>query len=453
MAEKKSYLSSKGPKNISSSRLAKCAEALRVAVTHGASKIKRQTARAVIDHITQTLPDKDQGLFEAFASDYIKALVAVLGHSANVEGLAIQDGEVWEKCVDFCIEAINNIVDNGELDLSHFAASRASPAPGSGQALSTPYSTGRSISSSAHRTAVQNHRSGLQSLVQCLLCLVSASNASLMSRAKTIADAVVQVLKLRQLNLSALHQLAFATLNCILSQTIGDDLSLGRVLTRELVPLLSHWWQPRALAYDEMLFSVRDEILRTLYGLHLYVDSLISSSEDSFRSDVEELLEDLWLEYSKRDERTRLQLDDITFSSIVSPPDYFSTTLFGLRPSHQAAERRWAVLEVIALLEDIVSRRSLQHQERSDSDDEQPRKRRRMAVDVNRMRQKMLLKDGGIRLTTIQVIPFLLSAAEQSLDRLSDTIEHLTPLIGDKHGPLSSWAMIACARYVGGLDS
>lgn len=445
LAEKKSYLSNRGPKNITSSRLTKCAEALRIAVTHGASKIKRQTARAVIDHITQTLPDKDQALFEPFASDYIKALVAVLGHPANVEGLAIQDGEGWSICVDFCVEAIINIVDIGDRDAGYFAASRASPAPGTGQTLSTPYSTGRSIASSAHRTAVHAHRSGLQSLVQCLLSLVLASNAPLLSRAKMITDAIVQVLQLRQLNLSALHQLAFATLNCVLSSCVGDDLSLGRMLTKELVPLLSHWWQPRALAYDEMLFSVRDEMLKTLYGLHLYIDSLISDpSGGTFMNDVEELLEGLWLEYSKRDERTRLQLDDITFSSINLPIDYFSTNLFGLRPCHQAAERRWAAIEVIALLEDIVARSS-QHLERDEGEDEQPRKRRRTAADANRIHRKMLVNDGGMKLTTLQVIPFLLSATEQPLDGLFNMIEHLTPLIGDKHGSLSSWAMIACA--------
>ncbi|KAJ9155108.1 Serine/threonine-protein kinase Tel1 [Pleurostoma richardsiae] len=450
LTEKKNFLSGKSLKNVNASRLSKCAEALRITVTHGASRIKRKTARAVIDHITETLPGRDDEFLEPLAQDYIKAFVSLLAYPVNVEGLAVSDGEGWLLCVDFCLGALSCYSDTTDRDSG--LLSRASPAPGTAQTLSG-HSTGRSNTLLTPRSSGEARWTTIEALVRCLLALVSAPNAPFLKRSKQISNGVIQTLQRsqapqqqsRQGKAIGLHQAAFATLNCILFQTIGDDLALGGSLAKELVPLLTHWWQPRSSVNNDAMSYVRDEMLRTIYGIHLYVASLSKDVTDgSVLSDVEELLEALWYEYAQRDDRSRLQLDDLTFSSLALPSDYFVTKLFALRPYHVAAERKWALIEVIAMLEGIL-RNASDNRRQSVEDQEQPRKKRRLAVKTSRLHQKLLSKDRGVKLGAIQVVPFLVTQSKPSSDDIDEIIDDLLTFISDKQGIESSWAMIACA--------
>ncbi|KAF9877328.1 hypothetical protein CkaCkLH20_05028 [Colletotrichum karsti] len=116
LTEKQSYLGGKRTTAAAAgSRLSKCAEALRLAANHGASKLKRKTILAVIDHITQTLPGPDEYL-EPLLKDYVKSLIALLSHQSNGEHLATLGAEGWLACVDFCTEAISRYLENADRD-------------------------------------------------------------------------------------------------------------------------------------------------------------------------------------------------------------------------------------------------------------------------------------------------------------------------------------------------
>lgn len=405
-------------------------------------------ARAVIDHITQTLPGRDQNYVEPLLQDYVKALVAVLGHPANVEQLGALGGDGWLACADFCVDAVSRFSQGTGRDLGASllgTPSRASPAPG--MSLSLAHSTGRSGTASTQRSA--SHISGkiLVSLMQGLLCLAGATNAPLAQRATEISSAAIQILQLRHLNIGSLQQAAFATLNCIISHTCGDDLVLVNGIARDLMPLVSHWWHPRTSAsQSESVTSVRDEILRLLCGLQLHIDALTVSTpeDDALFGAVEDILEALWMEYSKRDDRSRLQISDLAFSAVAK--DYFNTRTFGLRPFNTPAERTWAVVEVIAILESIYAQSSVPTQ--TADEDEQPRKRRRVDEPPDRLGDRLGSLDPGIKLTALQVIPFFLQRTEPSLKYISRTLDGLLGYISDKHSAICSWAMIACARYV-----
>lgn len=439
--DKQKALNEKTGASTARKRASQCAEALRDTVKHGLTRLKRKTVRAVVDHVTQILSNRKGEFFEPLAQDYIQALVVLLSYPVHVEGLAaIEGSQGWYDCVDFCVDNISRLLENADQDTAFI--SRDSPGPGTGT-----HSTARSGRSSTQRGATQIQQSkDVQPLVQCLLSLVSAANAPLLDRRQEVSNAVVRVLQLK-VSLSLLHKVAFATLNCILSSTSGDDPALGRTLTRELVPLLGHWWQPRSLNQDDMLLSVRDEMLKMIHGLHLYLDSLAQDDSDGLvLRDIESLVETLWTEYSLRDPRTRLQLDDLTFSATPLPSEYFTTDLFGLRPFNMAAERRWALVDVIALLEEIFLRYSRRRLQRPTTEEEQPRKKRRMAGDSHRIHQKMLSLESGVKLTAIQLLPFFLPRCAATAEDVSNTIDDLMPLISAKQGMLSSWAMIACAR-------
>lgn len=401
-------------------RLALCGQALRDLVMHGVPKFRPNTVKAVIDHITDTLPDRDGGFYEPLARNYLEALAMLLGHPGHVENLACFGGEVWVSCVEFILARVSHLVED---------------------------------MNSATRTATQRGQVQPQpqhlefvSLFRTLLSLVSASNAPCFQQRNEISDAALQVLKLST-NFGKLHRVAFGTLNCILLKTAGQDPELGQSITTKVIPLLSLWWEPRAIDHDNMLLSVRDEMIMTIHGIHLYLDSILkNSASPSLLSQVEDLLDKMWTEYSRRSSQTRLRLEDLTFSSSPLPSGHFSTAIFALRPFSGDAERRWAVLDNMARVENIFQRYSSAGSQRPKTDDEQPRKKARLAGSPNRLHQKLRTTDSRVSLTALQLMPFFLPLSNVPGEEIADIVDDLIPVIGDKQGARSSWAMIACAR-------
>lgn len=438
IAEKTTYYGgTKTAKTQAENRLGLCAEALRTILTQRAAKLKVKTARAVVDHITQALPGPDQEFVAPLRQDYIKSLVVLLGRPANVEQLGRNDAEGWLGCADFFIDAISQSFGNGDRELS--VPPRGSPAPGTS-------STARSGPSISQRNCKEKGLRQLEDMVQCVLYLVSATNAPLRLRSKELTATVVQVLQIRDFNVSKMHQAAFGAINSILSSLQGDDLTLVAGVVRDILALLSHWWQPHSSKNDKLLNSIRDEILRTILILLPHIDALAQNPEDrSVLADMEELLDALWLEYSRRDERARLQLADLDFSSV--PADYFCTRLFGLRPFHPTAERSWAVVEAIASLESIYSRNARQRRLLAiEPEMDQPRKRRRVDENRHRLYQRLRSAEDTMKLVALHSVAFQVAVETPSLGDFSDILSLLISLISHKQSTIASWAMVACAR-------
>lgn len=404
--------------------------------------------RAVIDHVTEILPESGGELFEPLAREYIQILMVILEHSVHVENLALLDAGGWLACTDLLVARLSRLLEDADSSASGPGIiNRDSPAPGTARQSSVSHANGHPRMSS-QRGAGQLTQSEVSSLVQSLLSLVSASNAPCMTRRQEISSAVLGVLRLR-LNFGKLQRAAFATLNCILLKTAGDDPAFGRATTTEVITLLSYWWQPRALDNDELLFFVRDEMLKTIHVVHLYLDSLLQeASSAALLGAVEDLLDSLWTEYSQRSLQSRLRLEDLNFSSTGSPSGHFSTNLFALRPFTQDAERRWAVVETMARLESIFLRHASSNSQRPRAEgfDVQPRKRQRFAGGSHRIHQKMLSSDSAVRFSVLQLIPFFLPRSSVPAEDVLTFVNDLLPIISDKQGMLSSWAMIACAR-------
>jgi serine-protein kinase ATM len=448
IADKQVYFG--GKKNTAAtaaSRLLKCAEALRLAVQHSTGRLKRKTLLAVIGHITQTLPGRDGDFVQPLLKDYVRSITAILAHQPNVEQLATRDGDIWQTCVDFSISGISRYLENVVRDPT--LISRASPAPGTaqGQSLSLTHSSGRSGSNTAARTASQMHRSTLLDLIQCLYYLARAPNAPLHSRAKEVSDAAVHVLQIKALSLGQIQQFAFATINILLPGRQLDDLTLGKVLASNLIPLICHWWQSRAVSKDEMLNSLRDEMLKSLFFIHLHLEQLtVVEGDQALRRDLEDLAEALSLEYSRWSARDQLHIDDLMFGATL-PQDYFQLQNFGLRPHNVTGERKWAVVQSLALLERILIRSSSSHRAAA-AEDDQPRKKRKTSSDTDRLRDKLSSGNTEIQKVSLQVLPFLVETKVFNSREILGIIPDLLALVTDKDHHKASWAMISCARWV-----
>lgn len=442
LLEKETYFSAKkttkASATASATRLERCAEALRLTVRHGAHKIKRKTARAIVDHITQVLPGPEDTYIGPLLKDYVRALSTFLVVSTNVESLAALSGEGWEICVDFCIEALSRYLEGDDRDSG--PKSRASPAPGS--------SASRAKSVAVPQTTNQiGSQMALEFLI-CLNSLVSSTNAPVNKRADKISEVVLQVLQLRHMKIGELQKAAFSTITNVIQRSQTEDVTLTKRITRSLVPLLSYWWQPRALSRDAMLNSIRDEMIKTIYSTHLYLEALLQGpSEDSLLQETEDLLDALWSEYSRREEKARLQLDDISFTAMRLPEDHPRTAAFSLRPFNQLGEQSWAFLENLAILESIYARSCHGDHAQAQPDVDQPRKKRRMASSPNRLHQKMLSVDAAVQLTSLQLIPFLVKLRQLSLDDATELLNDVSRCTPTKQSAAASWGMLAYSRY------
>ncbi|OAA62035.1 phosphotidylinositol kinase [Niveomyces insectorum RCEF 264] len=448
LSEKKNYLSSKRTtKSTAESRLVASAEALRLAVNYGASRLKRKVARAVVDHITQTLPGRDQDYVEPLLADYTKALGALLAHPANVEQLGAFEGEGWLACADFLVEAIDHFADVPDRDaLASGAYSRASPVPGSGL-FSGGLARSASLLKRGGTSASQGSSKILETLIQGLYSLVSAANAPVKARAAQLSQAAIRVLQMQQLGVGTLQQNACASIRCIVQHVRGDDAVLVEEIVTEVMPLLGHWWHSRSSAsQSESVNSMREEVLRILATMQLHIEALaVHSPGGGILEHVKDVLDALWTEYSKRDDRTRLQVADIAFSHVSAR--CFDAHVFGLSPHDVSAERRWAVVEIMARLEVIYDQGHTQHVVEPDEADrdEQPRKRRRVGERPSRLQDFLGSSDAGTRLTALQVLPFYLQANWLSADALYSILSRLSQVISDKQATICSWAMVACA--------
>ncbi|KAK8872805.1 Serine/threonine-protein kinase TEL1 [Apiospora arundinis] len=445
LSEKQAYHGSKKTaRSTAPAKLAKCAEALRVVVESGAGRLKRKTLVAIIDHITQTLPGPDEDPVEPLVHGYTKALMALLSHPTNVELLATYEAEGWYDCVDFSLQTIARSIDAGDTDSDPH---RSSPAPTAQGTFSMASSTPRSTAGSSTQRGGNNlEKSRLHDLLNCLLFLISATNAPLQKRVKDISSIGIKVLKLPSSGVAASLQVAFSVINVALDYAQTDDIEHAGSIAVELVPLIGRWWQAKIASKDDALLNnLQVEMLKALYGMNMQLEGLIQKRDPTVVASVEDLCDTLWSAYTRRDSRSQLQQDDLSYSAVPRHQKSLATHVFSLRPHNVEAERRWAVVHTLSLMEATLWRASQLAQPRDEDEQDQPRKKRRMASGYSRIRQRLLSPDPDVQLAALQVIPFFVANVRITETFMVETLSSLANLAAHKSTNISVWAMIATA--------
>ncbi|KAH8197245.1 hypothetical protein TruAng_008603 [Truncatella angustata] len=444
ISEKTSYYKPKKGSTASAARLSKCAEALRVVLEHGANKLKRKTLMAVIDHITQTLPAAEDDYVQPLLLEYVKALLALLSHAAVVESLATLEAAIWLDCMDFVLQIVDWHLKSNSGGLT---SSRGSPAPGTPQTYSVPASTFRSTAtSSSQRASPGIHQSVLHNLLECIQRLVSASNAPVLRRSQNVTSTVLQCMQPRSLGISSVLQVGFSVLNGIVQTTQTEDTRFTNRLASDILPLIRHSWQAKTTSQENALLNgIQVEALKLLFNLHLNIEHLVQQGEPLLIAELEELCDMLWTEYSQREGRNQLQQEDLTYSTVPQHPHAFTVPIFALRPHNVEAERKWAVVHILALFEAMIWKRSQSQQDAPEDSEKHPRKRRKIAAGSSRLRQKLQMSQDSFRITALQLIPFFVSYVQMSSDDVVETLSELVVFVSHKNSRLSVWAMIASA--------
>lgn len=442
--EKQAYLSGKtaAAKRKAENNLTDCSDALRMVITAGAYKLKAKTVKAIIEHVIQLLPDRNESYCEGLTSSYFKILVVLFRRPANIEQLSLDD---WQETVDFCLSCIQIYCIQSETVVSHLSSSVVHGVAASRTTIKA--------TSSQKRTGVLTPLNA-EELIDSLQSLLAASNAPIITRAQHVTAVLLKFLS-TQATVSTVHKVVFQSLNHVLHAICGERLSLCHSIAQQIIPIVVVLWSSRTSQKDMMLNSVRDQMLIALLSLENHLEYLLASGKaPEVVKDLEELHNIFRAEYCKREERDKLQMSEIELSSFGKPTAAKVALLVGHLPLKSylpEAERNWAILYLIGVFDKLLYlSRSPNSNDVGSTDAEglHPRKRRRVMNLMDSLVEQLRSSDGGEQLMALQITLFVIPSCEENAGSLGLLIENLIPLIADSRTEVSSWAMLSMSMFV-----
>jgi ataxia telangiectasia mutated family protein len=240
----------------------------------------------------------------------------------------------------------------------------------------------------------------------------------------------------------------------MLYATNTDKTSLSEAVALRLVPIISHLWSSKILPKDEMLNSIKDEMLITILSLRLHLERVVSTHDKSFENKLEDLETALRMEYTKH--RDQLQLDDLDMSTLISDSTLTTSIPIGMlrlrTHASQGAERNWAILAALSVLDGLVHvNQKPQPSYAGDGDGEidspkHPRKRRRIARRFDGLLERISSQDLEETVVALQTLLFLLPGSKLPQQDLDEVLERLAFYIVDRRHGVGSWAMLCIAR-------
>jgi serine-protein kinase ATM len=405
-----------------------CATVFRLAVELGVRKVTSTTANAIIDHVVDTLPVAGEAYCQPLTDDYLKILRAILEHAPHVEHLR---NRKWCTLTDFLVQGISHHALDGENPSSGTNESSPSLRSKDGRVRSFRVSQG-----SAVRPTRQEAGRPAEDLFFCLDCLTAATNAPTISRATLIVDMVIRFFDSASSG-GSLHQIAFSCMNNILSKVVTEDTRLTQRVVLEILPTIRRLWSSKNTL-------LRDEMLITLVLSRDTITALPKSNRgDDTYSSLSNLLEVMSAEYSRRNEREILQLDDVLFMR-TPKQQVMSLENFCVLADHIRGTFNWATISVIAFITLTLSRFSQMVE--TDRVNDTPSKRRKLASGVDDVFRQSLSAPSLVKTRALQTIPFLLNESPALSENFLHLIVQFTNQILDEDPSIAAWTMIAISR-------
>ena len=412
-----------GSKGTAGSRLSACASVLRTAVDVFLRNLRTKSIRAIVDHITETLPVPGEGLWEPLSVDYTKCLAALLHHPAHVEHLSTSE---WGKLMSFCLRILG-VADDEDSQLGFRSSNRSTL---------DDYldASGRSTPSiPASSLAIREKHAGSTSvtveIIVCVQLLTSSPNAPVQANAEKILQGLAEFVKSSPIAGSA-HQAAFNSINTIISRILFDQSDLVREFLLDTIPVIRHLWNTK-------LMGLKDELLGTImFCTIILADTARRDPSESLSRLVERLIHTLHSEYIKRPEKEILQIDEVVL--------YSKSPVTGPRLGNPKSEHNWTVIWTMStlfeLLDDINIRLSTPR-----ALHELSAKKQRLSSATGDILRDSFSSSGTKSICALQLIPFLLKTQTDIETRR--LLQRLIPGILDDNGTISSWTLVAVSRF------
>ncbi|KGO64762.1 PIK-related kinase, FATC [Penicillium italicum] len=406
----------------SASRLSTCASVLRMAVDLFLKNLRIKTVRAIVDHITETIPVPGEGLWEPLSLDYTKCLTSLLRYRPHTEHL---DEEDWENLISFCLASIS-FRENEESQLSIRSGYRSVPEDqDASDSRSTPLRATAPVLVSRDRH--DGNRNVIEEVVICIQLLTTSSNP-LQTTAPSILHGLSEFLKSSVAGNS--HQLAFNSINAVVTKVMFDQSELVRSVLLGLVPVIRRLWATK-------LQILKEELLATLMLLMIVlVDTARKEPSESLAHDVEGLASTLHSEYVRRSEKEILQIDETT---LYQNEACQNRPVYGPCLGTARSEHNWTVLWLIAELLKLSG--GIHTQIKSGSAGERSSKRQRFSSEIQDVFRDSVSATGTRRICALQLIPFLESEIE--IETKGPFFKQLVMNVSDGNDAVSSWTMLA----------
>jgi ataxia telangiectasia mutated family protein len=378
---------------------------------------------------------------EPLASEYPKAMHAVLAYPPHVAHLPKAE---WERTVKFCLEHTPTTQSDSQGEAASLGANVTF--------MSSRSSRSRLNNSVGSQPVRGPARQVAEEMIACIRLLSGAPNAPVMSMASDILLAMIAFLQVNT-STNPTHQNAFATISNVLAWTKTEDTRLTRQVTGQLIRLIRTYWGARTSGLKEMMV--------VFIHLQLYVkDQCNAISNEALRLDLQGLLEALRSEYSKRQERDQLRLDDIRFGGATSAQEHsglIKRGIISLQCAGIRAEQSWTVIQMTALIVSLLrDSRTDTVLNNEDSDGHQrTRKRQRTSDELEDLLSLSSNGTIGSRVTALQTLSFLLQQSAMSAAQLVNILAKTLILCSDENATVMSWSMLvasSCAYQMSSGD-
>lgn len=432
-------------KSGAASRLSTCANILRTLAQLGIAKLRSKTIEALLDHITQTLPNPRGGYREPLASDYFKALRTVLEHSAHPGHLS---HEKWHKLVDFSIKATKGL-NASTSDVT------VAPADGDEEASNDRVRLSRSATPSIRLASTMQRSNGTSSarqrkdglgspaedIIACLKYLASTSNAPILKKAHLIVETMFSFLS-TSTHSAPVQQAAFETVNAVLSRASTNDVSLTLRTVTELIPILKRHWSTKSS-------TLKEHMMVSLLLVEPYLSHVIVKCSEDEAMDLQNLVDVMRDEYCRRHDRDRLQVDDLDSVSMTTGSQRerpLSNPAMRLRFGLGKSESPWSLLYLSAVMTAALTRRLEALDDRLQ--DQHLAKRRKKEMPIDSVIRRLKLPGPADRLYALQMLCFLFVMVQLDSTVLQVYMETILQYVSDKNASSCSWAMLAILRLV-----
>ncbi|CAI7585737.1 unnamed protein product [Penicillium glandicola] len=423
----------KSTKPPSATRLSTCASVLRMAVDLFLRNLRIKTVRAIIDHITETIPVPGEGLWEPLSLDYTKCLASLLRYRPHTEHL---DEEDWENLINFCLA---NIIprENEESQLSIRSGYRSVPedqdASDSGSTPSRTTIAPAPVSRGRHG----GNRNVIEEVVICIQLLTTSPNPPLQTMAQSILHRLSEFVESSAAGNA--HQLAFNSINAVITKVMFDQSELVRSVLLGLVPVIRRLWATK-------LQILKEELLVTLMlSMIVLTDTARKDPSESLAHEIEGLASTLHSEYVRRSEKEILQIDETT---LYQNEACLGRPVYGPRLGTARSEHNWTVLWLIA---ELLKLSEGIHTRIKSGSAREGSKRQRFSSEIQDVFRDSVSGTGTRRLCALQLIPFLES--EVDIETKESFFKQLVMNVSDGNGDVLSWTMVALTSIANGATA
>ncbi|KAJ5424194.1 PIK-related kinase FATC [Penicillium cf. griseofulvum] len=289
-------------------------------------------------------------------------------------------------------------------------------------------------STPASRERHGGNRNVIEEVVICIQLLTTSPNPPLQTTAQRILRGLSEFVESSAPGNA--HQLAFNSINAVVTKVMFDQSELVRSVLLGLIPVIRRLWATK-------LQILKEELLATLMlSVIVLVDTARKDPSESLAHDIEGLASALHSEYVRRSEKEILQIDETILYQYEACR---SRPVYGPRLGTARSEHNWTVLwliaELLKLSEDINTRiKSLSAREGSS-------KRQRFSSEIQDIFRDSVSATGTRRLCALQLVPFLES--EVDIETKEPFFKQLASNISDGDGAVSSWTMVALTSGYG----